>query len=48
LHYRTLVQHYQAPRLRPPFNREARLAAGFSVEELDYLEEAPAPLLDEA
>ena len=39
-HYRTLVAQYAAPRLRPPFNREARLAAGFSEIELSWLEEA--------
>jgi uncharacterized ferritin-like protein (DUF455 family) len=36
-HYRSLVAHYCAPRLRPPFNVPARLAAGFSAEEIDYL-----------
>jgi uncharacterized ferritin-like protein (DUF455 family) len=38
-HYRTLVRQYAAPRLRPPFNRPARLAAGFSEIELAWLEE---------
>lgn len=36
-HYKTLVTQYRAPRLRPPFNTEARQAAGFSAEELAYL-----------
>jgi uncharacterized ferritin-like protein (DUF455 family) len=36
-HYRWLTQHYQAPRLRGPFNFEARRAAGFSDTELDGL-----------
>lgn len=34
---RLWVEH-DAPNPRPPFNREARLAAGFEVEELDWLE----------
>ena len=41
-HYRVLVAQYEAPRLRPPFNRAARLAAGFSDEELAFLEAPPA------
>ncbi len=36
-HYQALVQHYAAPRLKPPFNAAARLQAGFSQAELDYL-----------
>ena len=36
-HYKTLVQQYRAPRLRPPFNMAARQAAGFSAEEIAYL-----------
>ena len=36
-HYRTLVRQYAAPRLRPPYNTEARAAAGFSAEEIAYL-----------
>jgi uncharacterized ferritin-like protein (DUF455 family) len=36
-HYRQLVRQHSAPRLRPPFNTEARTAAGFSAEELAYL-----------
>ncbi|PZP29437.1 MAG: DUF455 domain-containing protein [Roseateles depolymerans] len=37
-HYPDLVTRYQAPRLRAPFNLEARAAAGFSAEELRRLE----------
>lgn len=36
-HDAELTQHYQAPRLRPPFNREARRAAGFSDDEIARL-----------
>ena len=36
-HYAQLVEHYCAPRLYPPFNRAARLEAGFSEEELAWL-----------
>lgn len=36
--YPGLVLQYQAPRLRPPFNLTARGAAGFSAEELAYLQ----------
>ena len=35
--YPALVARYAAPRLRPPFNRAARLAAGFSQQEIDWL-----------
>lgn len=35
--YPELVARFEAPRLRPPFNLEAREAAGFSPEELAYL-----------
>jgi len=35
--YPTLVAQFEAPRLRPPFNVEARSAAGFSPEEIAYL-----------
>jgi uncharacterized ferritin-like protein (DUF455 family) len=34
-----LVQRYAAPKLRPPFNIEARTAAGFDLEELAALEQ---------
>ena len=37
-HYRWLTERYQAPRLRPPFNTAARLAAGFTEEELAALQ----------
>ena len=36
-HYRRLAREHAAPRLRPPFNDEARRAAGFSQPELDAL-----------
>ena len=35
--YPELVERYQAPRLRPPFNLAARERAGFSAEELRQL-----------
>lgn len=35
--YATLAERYNAPRLRGPFNREARLAAGFEQVEIDAL-----------
>ena len=35
--YGSLVQRYEAPRLRPPFNTAARKQAGFTDTELDYL-----------
>ncbi len=35
--YRELAMRYRAPKLRGPFNREARLAAGFERVELDAL-----------
>ena len=36
-HYPSLVQQYQAPRLKPPFNEAARRQAGFSEAELQWL-----------
>ena len=36
-HYGVLIKRHEAPRLRPPFNTEARKKAGFSDTELDYL-----------
>jgi uncharacterized ferritin-like protein (DUF455 family) len=36
--FETLRQQYQAPKLRPPFNMEARKQAGFSEIELAYLD----------
>ncbi|WP_331851783.1 ferritin-like domain-containing protein [Polynucleobacter necessarius] len=35
--YRELARQYRAPRLKPPFNMEARRQAGFSDEELSQL-----------
>jgi uncharacterized ferritin-like protein (DUF455 family) len=40
--YPELTERYEAPRPRPPFNIDARTAAGFSSEELDYLYAADA------
>ena len=37
LHYAVLAQRHGAPLLRPPFNRAARLAAGFTQQEIDAL-----------
>ena len=36
-HYKALVRQHRAPRLRPPFNTEARQAAGFSEQEIAFL-----------
>jgi uncharacterized ferritin-like protein (DUF455 family) len=36
-HYRVLARDHAAPRLRPPFNDEARKQAGFTEDELAYL-----------
>lgn len=36
-YYGALVTKYDAPKLKPPFNNEARRAAGFSEAELAYL-----------
>jgi uncharacterized ferritin-like protein (DUF455 family) len=36
-HYRVLARLHQAPRLKPPFNDQARRAAGFSQQDLDDL-----------
>ncbi|WP_101048206.1 ferritin-like domain-containing protein [Macromonas nakdongensis] len=36
-HYRVLARRHSAPRLKPPFNDEARRRAGFSQAELDFL-----------
>jgi len=41
-HYRRLYRRHEAPRLRPPFNLDARSQAGFSAAELKALAE-PAP-----
>lgn len=39
-HYRALARLHNAPRLRPPFNLEARRAAGFTLDELDELQKS--------
>lgn len=39
-HYRRLAREHSAPRLKPPFNDAARLAAGFSPQELKDLQAA--------
>ena len=36
-HYRVLARRYEAPRLHPPYNEEARRRAGFDEEELTEL-----------
>lgn len=36
-HY-ALVRRYEAPRLKPPFNADARRAAGFSDAEMEWLQ----------
>lgn len=36
--YPQLLERYEAPRPRPPFNLDARRSAGFSAEELSYLQ----------
>ena len=36
-HYAALARHHGAPRLKAPFNRDARLQAGFTEEEIDDL-----------
>jgi uncharacterized ferritin-like protein (DUF455 family) len=43
-HYRQLARQHQAPRLKPPFNHEARRRAGFTEAELDALTEHTEPL----
>ncbi|MDZ4124629.1 MAG: ferritin-like domain-containing protein [Hydrogenophaga sp.] len=39
-HYRHLARAHSAPRLKPPFNEPARLAAGFSAAELTAMHQA--------
>lgn len=39
-HFIELMCRYEAPRLRPPFNTQARRAAGFSENELRWLEQS--------
>ena len=41
-HYRQLARAHQAPRLKPPFNLDARRAAGFATAELDELQASAA------
>ena len=36
-HYAVLTERYKAPKLRPPFNQEARRKAGFTAEEMAAL-----------
>ena len=36
--YAELAARYAAPRLKPPFNREARRRAGFTAAEMDWLD----------
>jgi uncharacterized ferritin-like protein (DUF455 family) len=38
-HYPVLADRYEAPKIRPPFNVEARTAAGFTAEEIAFLTE---------
>ncbi|MBD9392263.1 ferritin-like domain-containing protein [Acidovorax sp. ACV01] len=38
-HYGTLVKLYEAPRLKPPFNETARRKAGFTDNELRWLQQ---------
>uniref|UniRef100_UPI000A50BEDF DUF455 family protein n=1 Tax=Shigella flexneri TaxID=623 RepID=UPI000A50BEDF len=37
VHYRRLYREHQAPRLKPPFNMDARSRAGFTPDELEGL-----------
>jgi len=39
--YSQLVEHYAAPKLHPPFNKEARERAGFTPEEMAWLMATP-------
>ena len=38
-HYGVLVRQYEAPRLKPPFNEAARRRAGFTDNELRWLQQ---------
>lgn len=40
-HYAALCRRYAAPRPHPPFNTDARRAAGFSDAEIDWLTQQP-------
>jgi uncharacterized ferritin-like protein (DUF455 family) len=42
-HYPVLARRYDAPRLYPPFNEEARTTAGFTREELAWLAQQAPP-----
>jgi uncharacterized ferritin-like protein (DUF455 family) len=41
-HFEALSLRYDAPKVRPPFNREGRLRGGFTAAELDAWEQAAA------
>jgi uncharacterized ferritin-like protein (DUF455 family) len=43
-HYAWLATRFEAPRLRPPFNTSARVAAGFTAEEIHALGGDDAPV----
>lgn len=43
-HYTCLTKRYQAPWPKPPLNTDARMAAGFTEEELSWLQMGPAPV----
>ena len=38
-HFKQLIVQYEAPKLRPPFNENARLEAGFTVDEMMALQQ---------
>jgi uncharacterized ferritin-like protein (DUF455 family) len=38
-HYAVLIERHAAPRLKPPFNMAARRSAGFTEDELSWLEQ---------
>jgi uncharacterized ferritin-like protein (DUF455 family) len=40
-HYTALLERYQAPWPKPPLNRSARHAAGFTAQEIAWLEMGP-------
>ena len=39
-HFKQLIVQYEAPKLRPPFNENARLEAGFTVDEMWALQQS--------
>ena len=45
-HYDVLIERHRAPRLRPPFNLDARRRAGFTDDEMRRLVRGPAPATD--